>query len=100
VKWNKRLIFADVTGSAKKRPRPRSSRFAHYGIGWGGAKRLASMTRDACEPPTWPVSADGRYRNRPVAYIVLYSLWPGALFGRVSTPVQRDLQSTNLKPYG
>ena len=57
MKWNPRLIYADLTGSARRAPTPicRDSMSRPY---WARSG-LLSMTRDAGAPPTWPVAGSG-----------------------------------------
>src|SRR4051812_26161522 len=57
VKWNPRLIYADVTGFGEKGP---DAELPGFDItAYWARSGLLSMTRDAGEPPTWPVAGSG-----------------------------------------
>jgi crotonobetainyl-CoA:carnitine CoA-transferase CaiB-like acyl-CoA transferase len=59
VKWNARLIYADVTGFGEKGPDAGLPGFDL--TAYWARSGLLSMTRDAGEPPTWPVAGSGDY---------------------------------------
>src|SRR4051794_3365737 len=55
--WNPRLIYADVTGFGEKGP---DAELPGFDItSYWARSGLLSMTRDAGEPPTWPVAGSG-----------------------------------------
>ena len=57
VQWNPRLIYADVTGFGEKGP---DASLPGFDItAYWARSGLLSMTRDAGEPPTWPVAGSG-----------------------------------------
>src|SRR5208282_1769083 len=57
VRWNQRLIYADVTGFGEKGP---DAELPGFDItAYWARSGLLSMTRDAGEPPTWPVAGSG-----------------------------------------
>jgi crotonobetainyl-CoA:carnitine CoA-transferase CaiB-like acyl-CoA transferase len=57
VQWNARLIYADVTGFGEKGP---DAGLPGFDItAYWARSGLSSMTRDAGEPPTWPVAGSG-----------------------------------------
>src|SRR5271167_2382779 len=57
VKWNPRLIYADLTGFGEKGP---DADLPGFDItAYWARSGLLSMTRDAGEPPTWPVAGSG-----------------------------------------
>src|SRR6266700_3976639 len=57
VLWNPRLIYADVTGFGEKGP---DADLPGFDItSYWARSGLLSMTRDAGEPPTWPVAGSG-----------------------------------------
>src|SRR5712672_2436511 len=57
VKWNPRLIYADVTGFGEKGP---DAELPGFDItAYWARSGLLSMTRDAGAPPTWPVAGSG-----------------------------------------
>jgi crotonobetainyl-CoA:carnitine CoA-transferase CaiB-like acyl-CoA transferase len=57
VRWNPRLIYADVTGFGEKGP---DAGLPGFDItAYWGRTSLLSQTRDAGAPPTWPVSGSG-----------------------------------------
>src|SRR6201987_4619515 len=57
VGWNPRLIYADVTGFGEKGP---DADLPGFDItAYWARSGLLSMTRDAGEPPTWPVAGSG-----------------------------------------
>ena len=57
VRWNPRLIYADLTGFGEKGPDAALPGFDLTAF-WARSG-LLFMTRDAGEPPTWPVSGSG-----------------------------------------
>jgi crotonobetainyl-CoA:carnitine CoA-transferase CaiB-like acyl-CoA transferase len=57
VQWNPRLIYADLTGFGEKGP---DADLPGFDItAYWARSGLLSMTRDAGEPPTWPVAGSG-----------------------------------------
>src|SRR6201988_4745290 len=57
VDWNPRLIYADLTGFGEKGP---DAELPGFDItAYWARSGLWSMTRDAGEPPTWPVAGSG-----------------------------------------
>src|ERR1700730_1434203 len=57
VKWNPRLIYADVTGFGDEGP---DAELPGFDItSYWARSGLLSMTRDAGAPPTWPVAGSG-----------------------------------------
>ena len=66
ARWNPRLIYADVTGFGEKGP---DANLPGFDItSYWARSGLLSMTRDAGEPPTWPVAGSGDkcHRRRPL----------------------------------
>jgi formyl-CoA transferase len=57
VKWNPRLIYADLTGFGEKGPDASLPGFDL--TAYWARSGLLSMTRDAGAPPTWPVAGSG-----------------------------------------
>src|SRR6201997_1201025 len=57
VRWNPRLIYADVTGFGEKGPDAELPGFDL--TSYWARSGLLSMTRDAGAPPTWPVAGSG-----------------------------------------
>src|SRR5713226_2287483 len=57
ARWNPRLIYADLTGFGEKGPDANLPGFDLTAF-WARSG-LLFMTRDAGEPPTWPVSGSG-----------------------------------------
>src|ERR1700687_1717979 len=79
VKWNPRLIYADLTGFGEKGP---DADLPGFDItAYWARSGLLSMTRDAGEPPTWPVAGSGD--NATAAG--LYSAIVTALYRRERT---------------
>src|SRR3954462_4807048 len=79
VQWNPRLIYADVTGFGEKGP---DASLPGFDItAYWARSGLLSMTRDAGEPPTWPVA--GRGDNATA--LGLYSAIVTALYPRERT---------------
>jgi crotonobetainyl-CoA:carnitine CoA-transferase CaiB-like acyl-CoA transferase len=57
VRWNSRLIYADLTGFGEKGP---DANLPGFDItSYWARSGLLSMTRDAGAPPTWPVAGSG-----------------------------------------
>src|SRR6202051_1136084 len=57
VRWNPRLIYADLTGFGEKGP---DATLPGFDItSYWARSGLLSMTRDAGLPPTWPVAGSG-----------------------------------------
>jgi crotonobetainyl-CoA:carnitine CoA-transferase CaiB-like acyl-CoA transferase len=57
VRWNPRLIYADLTGFGEKGP---DAALPGFDItAYWARSGLLSMTRDAGAPPTWPVAGSG-----------------------------------------
>src|ERR1700757_3344578 len=57
AQWNPRLIYADLTGFGEKGP---DAALPGFDItAYWARSGLLSMTRDAGEPPTWPVAGSG-----------------------------------------
>jgi crotonobetainyl-CoA:carnitine CoA-transferase CaiB-like acyl-CoA transferase len=57
VRWNSRLIYADITGFGDKGP---DADLPGFDItSYWARSGLLSMTRDAGVPPTWPVAGSG-----------------------------------------
>src|SRR6201995_3506481 len=57
AQWNPRLIYADLTGFGEKGP---DADLPGFDItAYWARSGLLSMTRDAGEPPTWPVAGSG-----------------------------------------
>src|SRR6476660_9336611 len=57
VRWNPRLIYADITGFGDKGP---DANLPGFDItSYWARSGLLSMTRDAGAPPTWPVAGSG-----------------------------------------
>jgi len=57
VRWNPRLIYADLTGFGEKGP---DADLPGFDItSYWARSGLLSMTRDAGAPPTWPVAGSG-----------------------------------------
>ena len=57
VRWNPRLIYADITGFGDKGP---DADLPGFDItSYWARSGLLSMTRDAGAPPTWPVAGSG-----------------------------------------
>jgi len=57
VRWNPRLIYADISGFGDKGP---DANLPGFDItSYWARSGLLSMTRDAGAPPTWPVAGSG-----------------------------------------
>jgi formyl-CoA transferase len=79
VRWNPRLIYADVTGFGDKGP---DADLPGFDItSYWARSGLLSMTRDAGVPPTWPVAGSGDNATA----IGLYSAIVTALYRRERT---------------
>jgi crotonobetainyl-CoA:carnitine CoA-transferase CaiB-like acyl-CoA transferase len=79
VKWNPRLIYADVTGFGEKGP---DADLPGFDItSYWARSGLLSMTRDAGAPPTWPVAGSGDNATA----VGLYSAIVTALYRRERT---------------
>jgi crotonobetainyl-CoA:carnitine CoA-transferase CaiB-like acyl-CoA transferase len=76
VRWNQRLIYADVTGFGEKGP---DADLPGFDItSYWARSGLLSMTRDAGELPTWPVAGSGDNATA----VGLYSAIVTALYRR------------------
>ena len=79
VKWNKRLVYADLTGFGEKGP---DANLPGFDItAYWARSGLLSMTRDAGLPPTWPVAGSGDNATA----VGLYSAIVTALYRRERT---------------
>ena len=79
VQWNPRLIYADVTGFGEKGA---DAALPGFDItAYWARSGLLSMTRDAGEPPTWPVAGSGDNATA----VGLYSAIVTALYRRERT---------------
>src|SRR6201993_3549300 len=79
ARWNPRLIYADITGFGDKGP---DSELPGFDItSYWARSGLLSMTRDAGEPPTWPVAGSGDNATA----VGLYSAIVTALYRRERT---------------
>src|SRR5258707_11038501 len=79
AQWNPRLIYADVTGFGEKGP---DASLPGFDItAYWARSGLLSMTRDAGEPPTWPVAGSGDNATA----VGLYSAIVTALYRRERT---------------
>ncbi len=78
-RWNPRLIYADVTGFGDEGPDANLPGFDITSF-WARSG-LLSMTRDAGEPPTWPVAGSGDN----VTAVGLYAAIVTALYRRERT---------------
>src|ERR1700752_2608905 len=79
VKWNPRLIYADITGFGDKGP---DANLPGFDItSYWARSGLLSMTRDAGAPPTWPVAGSGDNATA----VGLYSAIVTALYRRERT---------------
>ncbi len=79
VRWNSRLIYADVTGFGEKGP---DANLPGFDItSYWARSGLLSMTRDAGAPPTWPVAGSGDNATA----VGLYSAIVTALYRRERT---------------
>src|ERR1700674_5746541 len=79
VRWNPRLIYADLTGFGEKRP---DANLPGFDItSYWARSGLLSMTRDLGAPPTWPVAGSGDNATA----VGLYSAIVTALYRRERT---------------
>jgi crotonobetainyl-CoA:carnitine CoA-transferase CaiB-like acyl-CoA transferase len=79
AQWNPRLIYADVTGFGEKGP---DAALPGFDItAYWARSGLLSMTREAGEPPTWPVAGSGDNATA----VGLYSAIVTALYRRERT---------------
>ena len=79
VKWNSKLIYADLTGFGEKGP---DADLPGFDItAYWARSGLLSMTRDAGAPPTWPVAGSGDNATA----VGLYSAIVTALYRRERT---------------
>src|SRR5438094_2855032 len=79
VKWNPRLIYADVTGFGESGP---DAALPGFDItSYWARSGLLSMMRDAGAPPTWPVAGSGDNATA----VGLYSAIVTALYRRERT---------------
>jgi len=79
VRWNSRLIYADLTGFGEKGP---DANLPGFDItSYWARSGLLSMTRDAGAPPTWPVAGSGDNATA----VGLYSAIVTALYRRERT---------------
>jgi crotonobetainyl-CoA:carnitine CoA-transferase CaiB-like acyl-CoA transferase len=79
VRWNPRLIYADVTGFGDKGP---DADLPGFDVtSYWARSGLLSMTRDAGAPPTWPVAGSGDNATA----VGLYSAIVTALYRRERT---------------
>src|ERR1700688_4524136 len=77
--WNPRLIYADLTGFGEKGP---DAELPGFDItSYWARSGLLSMTRDAGEPPTWPVAGSGDNATA----VGIYSAIVTALYRRERT---------------
>ena len=79
VRWNPRLIYADLTGFGEKGPDADLPGFDL--TSYWARSGLLSMTRDAGAPPTWPVGGSGDNATA----VGLYSAIVTALYRRQRT---------------
>src|ERR1700761_3740574 len=79
AQWNPHLIYADLTGFGEKGP---DANLPGFDItSYWARSGLLSMTRDAGEPPTWPVAGSGDNATA----VGLYSAIVTALYRRERT---------------
>src|SRR5580693_1906181 len=79
AQWNRRLIYADLTGFGEKGP---DAALPGFDItAYWARSGLLSMTRDAGAPPTWPVAGSGDNATA----VGLYSAIVTALYRRERT---------------
>ncbi len=79
AKWNPRLIYADLTGFGEKGPDANLPGFDLTAF-WARSG-LLFMTRDAGEPPTWPVAGSGDNATA----VCIYAAIATALYRRERT---------------
>src|SRR6202162_2572896 len=93
VRWNPRLIYADITGFGDKGP---DANLPGFDItSYWARSGLLSMTRDAGAPPTWPVAGSGDNATA----VGLYSAIVTALYRRERTG-QGSYVTTSLLAQG
>src|SRR6202140_4998461 len=79
VEWNPGLIYADLTGFGEKGP---DADLPGFDItAYWARSGLLSMTRDAGEPPTWPVTGSGDNATAVAIYAAIVT----ALYRRERT---------------
>src|SRR5204863_8213852 len=79
VRWNPRLIYADISGFGDKGP---DTNLTNFDItSYWARSGLLSMTRDDGAPPTWPVAGSGDNATA----VGLYSAIVTALYRRERT---------------
>src|SRR6202043_1002351 len=79
AQWNPRLIYADLTGFGEKGP---DSALPGFDLtAFWARSGLLFMTRDAGEPPTWPVAGSGENASG----VAIYSAIVTALYRRERT---------------
>src|ERR1700758_5634345 len=79
AQWNRRLIYADLTGFGEKGP---DASLPGFDItSYWARSGLLSMTRDAGAPPTWPVAGSGDNATA----VGIYSAIVTALYRRERT---------------
>src|SRR6201993_2317992 len=79
VRWNPRLVYADISGFGEKGP---DADLPGFDItSYWARSGLLSMTRDAGAPPTWPVAGSGDNATA----VGLYSAIVTALYRRERT---------------
>src|SRR6202163_3788315 len=79
AQWNPRLIYADLTGFGEKGP---DAALAGFDLtAFWARSGLLYMTRDAGEPPTWPVAGSGDNATA----VCIYSAIVTALYRRERT---------------
>ena len=76
AQWNPRLIYADLTGFGEKGP---DADLPGFDItAYWARSGLLSMTRDAGEPPTWPVAGSGDNATAVGLYSAIVTALAGA----------------------
>src|SRR3954452_11658803 len=79
ARWNPRLVYADVTGFGEKGP---DADLPGFDItAYWARSGLLFMTRDAGEPPTWPVAGSGDNATA----VAIYAAIATALYRRERT---------------
>src|ERR1700757_4649671 len=78
VKWNPRLIYADLTGFGEKGPDAELPGFDL--TAYWARSGLLFMTRDAGSPPTWPVAGSGDNATAVAIYAAIAAALCGANF--------------------
>src|SRR5882757_11412212 len=93
AQWNPRLIYADLTGFGDKGP---DAELPGFDItAYWSRSGLLSLTRDAGEPPTWPVAGSGDNATA----VGLYSAIVTALYRREHTG-EGSYVTTSLLAHG